>query len=330
MVDVSIVIPTYNRVDRLKQVFTRLEEQDFPVTRFEVIVVSDGSTDGTDEFLKTCRPGFHLTPCFQKNQGAAAARNLGVQMATGDIVLFIDDDILPEPRLISEHWNWYQDFGPNVVVIGPMLSPKDFRLSPWVNWEQVALEEQYHAMSSHRWKPTPRQFYTGNVSLERRNLITSGGFDVSFRRAEDVELAYRLSDLGLQFLFNPNAVGYHYAERSLKSWMDTPYMYGRNDVIFTHQKGQTWLLPLMLNEFQKRNFMIRLVVQACLGRPRATQFLIAMMKAAIGVGETLHAERLALWACSAIFNLRYYTGVADQLGGTKTFYQELSSSRNHD
>ena len=68
-----------------------------------------------------------------------------------------------------------------------------------------------------------------NTSLGSHHIL--GGFDASFRRAEDVELAYRLAKQGLRFLFNPKAIGYHVAERSFNSWIAIPYAYGRNYVI---------------------------------------------------------------------------------------------------
>ena len=74
-----------------------------------------------------------------------------------------------------------------MVVIGPMLNPLNYKMSPWVRWEQDQLAKQYHAMNMGSWEPTARQFYTGNTSLERTWLIDSGGFDPSFRHAEDVE-----------------------------------------------------------------------------------------------------------------------------------------------
>ncbi len=76
----SVVVPTYNRLQRLKRVLAALDAQVFPRDEFEVIVVSDGSTDGTDEYLRSLeRTG--LSFASQANAGPAAARNLGVELA---------------------------------------------------------------------------------------------------------------------------------------------------------------------------------------------------------------------------------------------------------
>ena len=115
-------------------------------------------------------------------------------------------------------------------------------MTPWVRWEQEMLMKQYRAMLRGDWAATARQFYTGNASLRRSHILAAGGFDEGFRRAEDVELAYRLANKGLDFVFNMQAVGMHFAERSFRAWLDMAYAYGRNDVIFARDRNQKWLL----------------------------------------------------------------------------------------
>jgi GT2 family glycosyltransferase len=324
MTSVSVIIPTFNRLDQIKRVLHALGGQVYPFTNVEVLVISDGSTDGTDEYLANLKTPFILRTFSQTNRGVAAARNLGVTQAAGDIVLFIDDDVVPTPELVGEHLRWHKKFGDKIVVIGPMLAPLDFRMSPWVEWEQQRLGRQYDAMVSGEWQPTARQFYTGNTSLARRYLIAAGGFDPAFRRAEDVELAYRLADLGLRFLFNPQAIGYHYAERSYQSWVSIPYIYGRNDVIFACQKGQAWILPTIFEEFYTRHVLIRGLTRLCLGRPVLANLATSLFSFIIKIGSSFSLANLA---CSAVFNLRYYQGVADEMGGRKSFLASLAGSR---
>ena len=324
MIRVSVVIPTYNRLDRLKRVLAGLENQDYPRDQFEVVVVSDGSRDGTHEYLQSRSTSLHLVLVIQENLGPAAARNQGYLHAGGEIVLFIDDDVIPIPQLISEHLRCHGQHGENVVVIGPMLSPSDHNLSPWVSWEQSLLGEQYAHMLAGRWQATARQFYTGNTSLARRHLIESGGFDPAFRRGEDVELAYRLKDAGIQFIFNPGAIGYHYAERSFSSWLDIPYTYGKNDVIFTYQKRQSWLLPTIWREFHSRHVLIRALTNLCLDRPCINKLALGLLKQAALLGQSPGFDKISQLACSGIFNLRYYEGIAQQLGGRRAFFAGLA------
>ena len=171
----SIVIPTYNRLGSLKRVLSGLEQQTrVNLSDLEVIVISDGSTDGTDAFLQTFVTPLRLIPVLQKNAGAAAARNAGIEVASGDLIMFLDDDVVPTPDLLAEHIKHHESTAA-VAVLGPMLTPADFDMAPWVQWEQAMLEKQYAAMSNGVWEPTARQFFTGNTSLLRQHLLDQGG-----------------------------------------------------------------------------------------------------------------------------------------------------------
>jgi GT2 family glycosyltransferase len=320
---VSVILPTYNRLSRLKQVLAAFEQQRYPRDQFNIIVVSDGSTDGTDEYMRNIVSPLEIKFVSQKNAGPAAARNNGIANADSEYVLFIDDDVIPKSDLIAEHMRQHAE-QPDIVVLGPMLTPSDFRLSPWVAWEQAMLEKQYKPMRKGEWKATPRQFYTGNTSLARKFLVTAGGFDERFRRAEDVELAYRLERLGVKFVFHPQAIGYHYAERSFRSWLETPYAYGCNDVIFMNE-GQSWIKGVISEEFKERNFLTQALIHLCLDRPRLNNLIPYILTNIANIGQKLRLPRVNLAAYSAIFNMRYYQGVSDQLGGRDHFFTMVDS-----
>jgi glycosyltransferase involved in cell wall biosynthesis len=330
----SVIVPTYNRLEQLKLVLASLEKQTFPLGQFEVLVVSDGSTDGTNEYLQTLQTPLNLTPLFQENQGVAATRNHGIQRAQGKIILFLDDDVVPIPEFIAEHLTAHEKVGENYVVIGPMLTPPDFRPFPWVMWSHEQLREQYEAMNAGVFPATARQFYTGNTSLAKQILDTYGTFDPQFRRAEDVELAYRLENHGVCFSYCHRAIGYHYEERSFNSWLAIPYAYGRNDVIFTYEKGHTWLLPTLLREFNDRHLFTRTIVRLCLDRPVLSKWVTRGMKSLIDLGYKINLLILPRLACSALFNLYHYQGIADELGGRHFFFAGVAeksvalSSRN--
>lgn len=321
---VSVVVPTYNRLGRLKAVLKALEHQTVPLDQFEVIVVCDGATDGTHKYLEILSTPLRLRPVMQPNGGPASARNNGVAHATGELVLFVDDDVVAAPQLVAEHLRSHDQSSEDLVVIGPMLTPDDFQMVPWVRWEQDRLLEQYNAMHQGLWQPTARQFYTGNSSLSRSAIIAAGGFDERFRRAEDVELAYRLAERGLNFAFNPDAIGYHYAERSFRSWATTPYDYGRNDVVFATEHGQPWLTEVAAREFRDRHVLIRFLIKCCLGRKLASRVVIELLGLVGQASNALGLKKAAQQAYSGLFNLRYYQGVADGLGGCEKFWAKFS------
>jgi len=120
---VSVVIPTYNRLARLQQVLAALSTQTYDHRHFEVVVVSDGSNDGTADYLAATTSSFDLVSTSQTNAGPAAARNRGVELARGSLVLFLDDDVMAAPGLIAEHVRTHECHTDEAVVIGPMLTP---------------------------------------------------------------------------------------------------------------------------------------------------------------------------------------------------------------
>lgn len=321
----SVVVPTYNRLGRLRHVVTALEQQAYPSDAYEVIVISDGSTDGTDAYLEAFRSTMRLRWFPQANRGPAAARNAGIQKADGEFIVFIDDDVVPAPQLLGEHARSHHEAGQDVVVLGPLLTPEGFEMAPWVRWEQEMLMKGYNALLRGDWPASARQFYTGNASLRRSHILAAGGFDEGLRRAEDVELAYRLANNGLGFVFNIQAAGLHFADRSFRAWLDAAYSYGRNDVIFARDRNQKWLLSAVHQEFRDRHFLIRSLVRMCRGRSRLTSIASSALKLAADAATFLRAGDIERLAYSGLFNLQYYNGLSHELDDVHFLFKDLEN-----
>ena len=322
---ITIVIPTCHRLNRLKRVLAALEKQTVPAGTFDVVVVVDGAADNTLAYLQMRDAPWRLTAIKQLNAGAAAARNRGVKESNANIILFIDDDVKPDPQLVDAHMKSHAQHGPDVAVIGPMLTPRDVTLSPWVAWEQAQLVDKYKRMQSGSLLPNPHQFYTGNVSVPRQHFLAVGGFDTNYQRAEDLELAYRLDGQGLSFTFNPAAKGYHYAERSFSTWLAIPYIYGQNSVRFAHEKGHTRLLETTLASYKYHHSLVKALVNYCLDRPLAVRAAIWGLKLQALIAHRLGFFFLSRMTFSGLFNLQRYQGMADALGGRNAFYTALAA-----
>ena len=317
---VSVVVPTYNRCNSLRRLLLALVRQ--TTDDFEVVVVDDGSSDGTPEMVRDLHVGYALRTVTQANAGPAAARNRGVQEARSELVLFLDDDVVPIPELIELHLAVH-GANPRTVVIGPMVPPPNWSRPAWIRWEEEMLDEQYQAMLAGEYECTPRQFYTANASLHRTAFLEVGGFDRTFKRAEDVELAYRMRDRGATFTFLPDALVYHYAERTFAAWCRTPYQYGRYDVLMEREKGHE-ALACAAHEFHRRHPLTRYLARGCVGRGPLVPMAVGVLRFTADASDRLKARGIARLALSGIFNLLYWQGVSDELGGPAPVWRMVS------
>ena len=192
---VSVIIPTYNRKDMLRDTLHTLARQTYPTDFFEVIVVDDGSTDGTPEIAEEAFP-FTLRYFRQSNQGATAARNLAARQSRADILVFLDDDILVEPDylayLIDEHCT-----SQNVIVVGTVNIQCD-EVTPFSQTLDTSL-----ASSQHSVELAFTDIYSNNMSIRRNAYFEVGMFhDLGFLGSSswcDVDLGYRAYRQGFNF-----------------------------------------------------------------------------------------------------------------------------------
>lgn len=312
----SVVTPTHRRKQSLLRMLEALAQQEYPADHFEVIVVVDGPDDDVTSSLQQLRFPFRLRAVTQAKSGPAAARNRGLDEATEPFVLFLDDDVVPSPGLMQQHADSHR--GQHVVVIGPLLPAAAVRPAPWTLWEWATLKEQYSAMASGAWAPTPRQFYTGNASVRLEDVRKAGGFHPEFKRGEDVELAWRLHDSGLRFVFNPLARAEHFAERSFAAWLHAAHEYGRTDVMLGRIRGGYDLPGWVEDEYRRRHRYTRLLARAVLALPGLWQPVAHSGRAAAWAASTAGWGSAAGNVCSALFTTAYWRGVARQLGRSRT------------
>ncbi len=203
---ISIVIPTYNRLPILEKCLLALESQKESKTYndFEVIVVDDGSTDGTVSWLEKRTELFpHLLLIKQEHGGPGLARNNGVKHAQGDVIVFIDSDLVVTSSFLENHLvalqkAWKKKGNRLCFTYGAVINTSNF--------EDPTSEP--HKLRDISWA----YFATGNVAIDKKTLVSSGLFDPAFRLYgwEDLELGERLRIMGTELIRCPTAVGYHW------------------------------------------------------------------------------------------------------------------------
>lgn len=203
---VSVVIPTYNRLPILQKCLQALEQQQLvePIAGYEVVLVDDGSTDATVSWLaENGQHVPHVRLIQQEHGGPAAGRNRGVEAARGDVIVFIDSDLVVTPGFLAAHAlalekAWRRQGNRLCFTYGAVINT--------ANFDDPTSEP--HKLRDLSWA----YFATGNVAVDRALLERAGLFDTGFRLYgwEDLELGERLRRLGVQLIRCPEAVGYHW------------------------------------------------------------------------------------------------------------------------
>jgi glycosyltransferase involved in cell wall biosynthesis len=205
--DVSVVIPTFNRIDTLPEVLASLAAQE-GAPEFEVIVVDDGSTDETARWLQAGAPGaLALRLLRQENRGPAAARNAGVAAARGRWVAFLGDDTVPSPGWLRRlHDTLERRCDPAAAVIGRTEWHPRMRVTPFLRHINQNGAQFGFALIEDPEDVPFTFFYTSNLCLERRMLLEEP-FDQTFPYPawEDIEAAYRLKRKGMRLYYEARA-----------------------------------------------------------------------------------------------------------------------------
>lgn len=227
----SVVIPTFNKVALLERTLAALSRQKVaPDCTWETVVVNDGSTDGTRDFLEnlTRTGGINLVVVDPPgNVGRAKARNLGARAAAGTWILFLDDDIVAPPDLLRAHLDVLGSHA-GCGTIGYAVTEPSLVDGP-----------HFHYLDSRgvaRLDPGPapgRFFVTQNAAVPRRAFLEAGGFDEEFSTYgfEDMEVAFRLEDkAGVEFLTLVAPVPVHVHHHTLEQYLAKKVECGRHSL----------------------------------------------------------------------------------------------------
>ena len=179
----SIIIPTYNRLEFLKQAIGSVMAQTHE--RYEIIVIDDGSTDGTADYLASL--GNHIKVLHQANKGPAAARNIGAEQAVGNYIAFLDSDDVWPPWALSAFNTVIQDYSePSLITAAtvefqghvPTISPEKVSAELFTDFFQTASDPAYVG--------------SGALVVKRSAFNWANGFDETLYVGEDLDLYFRL------------------------------------------------------------------------------------------------------------------------------------------
>ena len=183
--EISIVIPTLNRIKDIKECIAALEKQDFPKDKYEMIVIDNGSSDGTREFLKEQADAGKIRFLEQKKKGASAARNLGVKTSRAEFIAFTDDDCIPKEKWLSELLDSFPEDKKCAGVGGPVVTiNKNNMIGRYCDYCRVWGEMTFGGKGLH--------ITTMNSLYRRSALLDVGIFDERIIGVEDIHLSQKM------------------------------------------------------------------------------------------------------------------------------------------
>jgi serine acetyltransferase/glycosyltransferase involved in cell wall biosynthesis len=324
---VSVVIPTYERAERVARLVSDLAAQTLPPGAFEVIVVDDGSREDPRPRLEAVKAPFHLVIERQQNQGPAAARHRGALLARGEILVFLDDDMIPAPGLLEEHLRVH-DATPRAVVVGSIRASRQLaRLSIFERFHARKLDQHTDSLRATGRAPRGTEVCSGNLSVRRAEYFAVDGFDVSLGRSEDRELGLKLEEAGAALRFADAASTVHDSDHTdLAGWLRRAFLYGQFELrIARKHPGALHANPwhyLDLVRWLPRPAYALAVVAPGAGRAVAR----AMMRLAGGL-DALGLERPAIAGAELAYGMEYYRGVRAEAGSAAACARDLRRFR---
>lgn len=227
----SIIIPLHNQAAILERTIPSFFNQNLNRQNYEVICVDDGSTDNSLQVLKNLGNKYPIKIISQAGSGPAAARNHGVREAVGEVILFSQDDIIADKKILSRHFAFHQKFPRENFALGGFITwDPQLKITPFMHWlEHGGPQFDFKRLEFARIDPNLPEykmadhlsFYTPNVSLKRLFFTKNGGFDEKFRvkdgtAYEDLELGWRLQKAGMQLFYDEKAIAYHHHVKTLR------------------------------------------------------------------------------------------------------------------
>jgi len=281
----TVVIPTLGRPDMLRTVLRALCGQTVAPDVYEVIVSVDGPAHEVPTLADDIRPPYQCRVVHGPRRGRASACNAGLAIATGDIIVLLDDDMEPVPRFLDAHLDAHRD-RPRQAVVGaaPVRTlPDDPPVAQYVA-AKFARHLERLAAPDHRW--TLRDFYTGNFSIRRQVFAEVGHFDDAFGLYgnEDLELFWRLRRASVEVTFGPAALAWQRYTKSFETFARDSWEKGRTAVQLAGKFPEA-LPELKLASYRSGALPMRLARHSAVAVGRACPWIATAVVAAARLFE---------------------------------------------
>jgi len=313
----SVVIPSCNRAAKLDRLLAALAVQDTEQP-FEVIVILDGCGDNSREVLTTWQSACvfgSLRWREQMHQGQAIARNNGSFLARAPVLLFLDDDVLPDPDLISRHLAHHAP-GERIVVLGDCEIVRAYdhslaELTMWMWWEDTN-----HRRAAEHQPASYRDFCTGNLSIQHDDFARVGGFDNDFTGygREDYELGYRLLRSGVRFVADRGARARHFNTATVGSMAKAARHEAVGDVLIANKHPE---LTAGLRLMAAGDVRSKIAAGLAMFAPVLGAMLCLPLRGMLAIAERVRLRRRWRAGVDFMWAYSYWRGLHDALGSFK-------------
>jgi GT2 family glycosyltransferase len=315
---ISVIVPTHQRREPLRRALRSLSEQTLPPGSYEVAVAVDGSTDGTEEMLAELETPYGLRVASGPQRGRAAACNAALELARGEIVVILDDDMQVVPEFLERHREHHPP-GSRLCVLGAVPISVDGSSPLAARYVARKFNSHLAALAAPDHSFRPRDFYSGNASLRAEALRAVGGFDDSFTvyGNEDVDLSLRLQAQGLELRYDPRALAHQEYDKDLRALAQDTVHKGTTTVLLARAHPDVFhALRLATPLENSRPWLVARAPLLALTRRLPAFSGVCFGFAALG-------ERLGLWRqplfYRAVLDYAFWAGVD----------AELDKSTNH-
>jgi GT2 family glycosyltransferase len=279
---ISVVIGTYNQKHVLEQALESLFHQTLSPELYEIQLIDSSSTDGTEAMVEGLKPTCRFDYVRVENKGKTAARNLGIKKAAGEIIFLTDADMIADSKLLEMHLLAHEKKA-NACFEGLTINPDG---KPYIKarlWAGKKLQWSY--------------FLTGNLSIRKPTIVEAGLFDENFTGYgwEDIELGYRLAQMGVPLFYLPGAVNDHHHPVSNADLVERKYQMGRSAALF-YKKHPNFTIRMFLGlnplamgiyYFIKNHPALLTAIRARASRSGFFQYLLEEYQYRLGLTEAL-------------------------------------------
>jgi GT2 family glycosyltransferase len=325
---VSIIVVSHNREEQLLRCIRLISRLDRSGVELELVVVLDSCSDRSSESLDRLRGEvpFRIKRDNISKAHPAAARNHGARLASGAVLLFLDDDVLPEDQLLKAHLASLADSDAVVGYLKPLLGD---RPDWWQLGARIWWEDRYSRMRSAGYKLGYRDLFSANFSIKSSLFRSCGMFDEATPRLEDYELGIRLVKNGAALTHNPVAIAFHREDGHLGRWISRTRLEAEAEVYIGKKHP----------DFRREVFKVRLEGETprvthwksrlrsiAFRRKTAINALMKVARSTLPILEGMKARKTWRHVMGAVHEYLYWQAIAGQFRTESEFLSWVHES----